>query len=77
VCQHHHEAIAPEDSGLLQAIKISCRMAEAIGHSAVQYTNPAGYEDVIQSLPPHIPRNRFPSAETLCANVEERLKSFS
>jgi putative nucleotidyltransferase with HDIG domain len=76
-CQHHHEALSPSDSGLIQAVKISCRLAEVIGSPAANYTNMTGYDDVIQALPPHIPKNRFPSAETLRTNVETRLKSFS
>jgi HD-like signal output (HDOD) protein len=75
-CEHHHEAVSPNDSGLLQAIKISCRLAEAIGYAPVNYTNPAGYDDVIQSLPPHLPQNRFPSVHTLRTNIEDRIKSF-
>jgi putative nucleotidyltransferase with HDIG domain len=76
VCQHHHEDVSPDDSGLLQAIKISCRLAEAMGYSAVTYASPASYDDVIRSLPSHIPQTRFPSAETLRTHVEDRLKSF-
>jgi HD-like signal output (HDOD) protein len=75
-CEHHHEPISPSDSGLLQAIKISCRLAEALGYTAVNYTNPAGYGDVIQSLPPHIPQHRFPSEQTLRTNIEDRIKTF-
>jgi putative nucleotidyltransferase with HDIG domain len=75
-CEQHHEALSPSDSGLLQTIKISCRLAEALGYTAVNYTNPAGYDDVIQALPPHIPQNRFPSVQTLRTNIEDRIKTF-
>lgn len=76
-CQHHHEPISPSDSGLLQAVKVSCRLADAFGHAAINFTNLATYDEVLESLPPHLPRQRFPSGEALHSNVEARLKSFS
>jgi HD-like signal output (HDOD) protein len=75
-CKHHHDPIFADDSGLLQTIKLACRLADAIGSSAVNYAQPPGYEEVMRSLPPHLSRQRFPSAEELSARVEDRLKSF-
>ncbi len=75
-CEHHHEPLDANDPELLQVVKVSCRIAEASGFSAVHHTNFAAYDEVIQSLPPHIPRDTFPSAADLCADVEARLKSF-
>jgi putative nucleotidyltransferase with HDIG domain len=75
-CEHHHEPLDPKDPVLLQVAKLSCRLADAIGHSAVKYTNSPGYDDVIQSLPSYIPQNVFPSAAELGAGLEARLKSF-
>jgi HD-like signal output (HDOD) protein len=76
-CEHHHAPLTPNDPELLQVVKVSCRIAEATGFSAVHYAHPMVYDDIIQSLPPHIPRDGFPPAEDLRASVEARLKTFS
>jgi HD-like signal output (HDOD) protein len=75
-CEHHHEPLDANDPELLQVVKVSCRIADASGFSPVHYSDFPGYDEVIQSLPPHIPRDAFPSAADLCADVEARLKSF-
>jgi HD-like signal output (HDOD) protein len=75
-CEHHHEPLDANDPELLQVVKVSCRVAEAIGFPAVNYTNASGYDEVIQSLPTHIPHGRFPAAAELRDHIETRLKSF-
>jgi len=77
ICQHHHEPIASSDSGLLQTVKLSCRLAEAIGHSAINFADLAAYDDLIRLLPPHLAHKRFPSGAEMCTTVEARLKSFA
>jgi HD-like signal output (HDOD) protein len=75
-CKDHHDLLDPNDPELLQVVKVSCRIAEAIGFSAVQYTTPPVYDEVIRSLPPHITREGLPSVEDLCAGVGAQLSSF-
>jgi HD-like signal output (HDOD) protein len=76
-CERHHEELSANDSELLQVVKVSCRIADALGFSAVRYTDPPQYDDVIRALPSHIRSNRFPSEAELRKDVEERLKSFA
>jgi HD-like signal output (HDOD) protein len=75
-CEHHHAPLSPDDPELLQVVKVSCRMADAAGFSAIRYVQAPVYDDVIQSLPPYIPGDGFPSAADLCADVGAQLKSF-
>jgi putative nucleotidyltransferase with HDIG domain len=75
-CEHHHEKMSSKDSELLLVIKTACRMADALGFSAVQCAHWWSYDDVIWSLPKHIPRDTFPAGVDLQSNVESRLKSF-
>jgi len=75
-CEHHHEPLLPEDPELLQVVKASCSIAEALGFSAIRYTRAPVYDEVIHSLPPHIAADAFPPAADLSATVESQLKSF-
>ena len=77
VCENHHEPIDKDDSDLLQVVKISCRIAEALGFAAVSYSESAAYRDLIQSLPSFIPRKAFPAGADMAAMVEGRLKSIA
>ena len=75
-CEHHHESLGPHDAELLQVIKISCRMADAIGFSAINYKTAPSYDEVIQSLPPAAVNKALPSRAALHDRVEKRLKNF-
>jgi HD-like signal output (HDOD) protein len=75
VCEHHHEAVSEDDPEILQAVKVSCRVAEAIGFSAVRYTQDPSYDDAVE-LPRLLSAQAFPSAEELHETVELQIKSF-
>jgi HD-like signal output (HDOD) protein len=75
-CEHHHEPIQQEDSELLQVIKVSCMIADALGYSSIQYTKPLSYEKILKSLPIFIRRDEFPKEEKLKEDVAARLKIF-
>jgi HD-like signal output (HDOD) protein len=75
-CEHHHAPLATDDPELLQVMKVSCRLAEATGFAAVHYSHPPVYEEILESLPPHISRDALPPAADLAADVEAQLKSF-
>jgi putative nucleotidyltransferase with HDIG domain len=76
-CERHHEKITSRDPELLQVVKTACRMADAIGFSAVQCNATLTYDDVIWHLPPEVPRDMFPAGADLQENVQGRLKVFS
>lgn len=76
VCEHHHERFSLNDAAPLQVIKLACRVAEALGFSAVRYDPAPDYDKVIQSLPKEVPVSGFPPAEELRATVEKRLAAF-
>jgi HD-like signal output (HDOD) protein len=76
ICEHHHEPVGPEDPELLRVVKTACRVADALGFAAVEYSNSLSYDDFISSLPPHIHRDVFPSGTELRDIVEARLRSF-
>ena len=76
ICQRHHEPLRPEDSPLLQLVKVSCRMADTLGFSAVRCRTGAGYRDLIHDLPAHLPRRMFPAQETLLTALAERMAAF-
>jgi len=75
MCARHHEPFGHADSPLLKVVKISCRLADALGYAAVHCHSPATYSDVVESLPTHLNR-AFPMEAELRMNVERRLKSF-
>jgi HD-like signal output (HDOD) protein len=75
MCAHHHEEFSHADAPLLKVVKISCRLADALGYSAVRHHSPATYAAVLESLPPHLSR-AFPMESELRMNVERRLNSF-
>ena len=74
-CARHHEPCGPSDSPLMKVVKISCRLADALGYAAVRCHSPATYADIVESLPTHLNRE-FPMEAELRMNVERRLKSF-
>ena len=76
-CEHHHEPLGPDDPELLQVVKISCRLADALGFSVVTYRDSPSYEDLVQSFPTQIRRGGFPALAELQAEVEGRLKGFA
>jgi len=76
MCARHHEPFGHADSPLLKVVKISCRLADALGYAAVHCHSPATYSDVVESLPTHLNRGAFPMEAELRMNVERRLKSF-
>ncbi|HTX37880.1 MAG TPA: HDOD domain-containing protein [Bryobacteraceae bacterium] len=75
-CEGHHAPLAPEDPEILQVVKVSCRIAEATGFSAVRYSPAPEYDDILRSLPSHLSSGTFPSAADLRAEVEVQIKSF-
>ncbi len=75
-CEDHHAPLTPEDPEILQVVKVSCRIAEATGFSAVRYSPAPDYEEILRSLPSHLSCGAFPSAANLCAEVEAQIKSF-
>ncbi len=74
-CARHHEPCGPSDSPLMKVVKISCRLADALGCAAVRRHSPPTYTDIVESLPTHLNR-QFPMEGELRMNVERRLKSF-
>ncbi|MBZ5575614.1 MAG: HDOD domain-containing protein [Acidobacteriia bacterium] len=76
ICEHHHDPLHPHDSALLQVIKLSCRMADSLGFSAVRYKTSASYRDLLPARETHAKPEEFPSEENLRANVETRLAVF-
>jgi HD-like signal output (HDOD) protein len=75
-CEHHHAPVRAEDPELLQVVKVSCRIAEATGFSAVHYAAVPSYAEIIGSLPPHISGGAFPADADLRGEVETQLKNF-
>lgn len=76
VCELHHQALQAEEPKLLQVIKISCRMADAMGFCGACYLDPLTYDGLLLSLPPQIPRHLLPPGDQLKANIQARLQSF-
>ena len=74
-CEHHHSPLHPNEAELLQVVKLACRIADAIGFSAIQYKILPTYGQIIESLSPSL-AHKFPSQESLCNKVETRLKAF-
>jgi len=75
-CEHHHDWLSPYDPELLQVVKASCLLAEALGFSAVKYVQPFSYGEVVESFPPHIRPDAFPPEAELKDRIEARIKSF-
>ena len=76
ICEHHHEPLHPKDSALLRVVKMACRIADALGYSAVQYRAVATYEEVLADQPAFFRRETFPSEEEMRNNVKARLRVF-
>jgi hypothetical protein len=60
---------------LLHVVKLACRMADALDHSAVRY-RPVPYSELLQSAAPGVRRALFPTEEDLRANLKARLAVF-
>lgn len=75
-CEHHHEPLGLEDSELLRVVKTACRVADALGFAAVEYSDSLSYDDFIKSLQPYVHRNGFPNGTELRETVAARLRSF-
>jgi len=73
VCEHHHDPISPKDPALLRLVKVACRMADALGYSAVRYQRVVSYSDLLAQLPRP---DTFPTEEELRKNVKARLAVF-
>jgi|SRR5579883_1919075 len=74
-CQHHHDAPADGDSQLLQLVKLSCRLADALDFGTLRYASAPDYDAIIGILPREI-RDGLPVATDLQESVEVRLSSF-
>lgn len=75
VCEHHHDALDPKDSGLLHVVKIACRMADSLDYSAVHY-DAMLFAELLQRLPASLRREVFPSEKELRTNLKARLAVF-
>ncbi len=75
VCARHHEPLSDADPALLKIVKLGCRLADALGFSAVVFRDSAAYAKVLKNLPPHIAR-AFPEEEELRDNVNRRLAAL-
>jgi len=76
VCEHHHESICREDSGLLQTVKAACLLADSLGFAAIECAASCSYDETVRMLPRHVPRKMFPDGDKLRGTVDARLKSF-
>ena len=76
VCEHHHDAPNPNDSEILQLVKVACDIAGAIGFPAVMCQQQPSYMEVTSALTPRLGRIVAPPAGDLCANVTARLEAF-
>ena len=74
ICRHHHSPVEACDSELLQSIKVSCRLATALGFSSVRFKTSPTYDDVLRSLPEPFRSISLPPREQLTAKVEARLE---
>jgi putative nucleotidyltransferase with HDIG domain len=75
-CSRHHDPVQESDSPVLKVVKAACRLADATGYSAVQFTSTAVYSAVLEAAAPDAPLESFPSEEALRAEVELRLRAF-
>ena len=76
ICEHHHDAIRPNDVPVLQVVKTACLIADTLGYTAVRYRSLPGYQDLLTAtLPQHEPK-KLPSEEQLRTNVDARLVAF-
>jgi len=75
VCEHHHDAFDPKDTGLLHVVKIACRMADSLDYSAVRY-DAMLFAELLQRLPASLRREVFPSEKELRTNLKARLAVF-
>ncbi len=75
VCNRHHEPFCLSDSALLTITKIACRVADALGFSAVRFANPPNYETLLRSVHPNLQRN-FPEEADLRERVQKRLAAL-
>ena len=76
-CAHHHEELQESDSPLLRATKTACRLADAIGYTAVRYENTAGYAETVHECSAYGSTRSFPAESRLCDEVVSRLKIFA
>jgi len=75
VCEHHHDAFDANDPGLLQVVKLACKMADSLDYSAVRY-DAMLYPELLQRLPASLRREVFPSEKELRTNLKARLAVF-
>ena len=76
ICAHHHDAPGADDSEILQLVKAACKIADAIGFSAVQCERQPSYPEAVSPLAPQLRRKALPPPEDLRANVIARLAAF-
>ena len=76
ICEHHHDAAKAHDSEILQLVKASCKIADAIGFPAVKCEQQPSYLEAASSLTPLLGRKVVPPAEDMCANVTGKLAVF-
>lgn len=76
ICEHHHDVPNANDSGILQLVKVSCSMADAIGFPAVRCQQQPSFQDTMSLLKSRSPRNAALLEQDLRANVTARLAIF-
>lgn len=76
VCEHHHEPPHPKDPPLLWLVKVACRMADALGYTAVPYQQVVNYPGLLTQFPSPLQPDMFPTEEELRKNVRARLEIF-
>jgi HD-like signal output (HDOD) protein len=76
ICRHHHDPLQENDTPLLKLVKVSCLMADFIGHAAVTCRSLANYEELLAAIPKGARNRKFPAEEQIRKRVEERLSSL-
>lgn len=74
VCEHHHDPYDPKDPVLLRLIKLSCRMADALDYSAVEYQQVVSYPGLLAKCA--LRADQFPTEEEMRKNLKARLAVF-
>lgn len=74
ICERHHEAPGEQDSPMLRIVKLACRLADALGYTAVNCKRGPDFEEVLSYQPGLV--CFLPAQDVLRASVEERLAAL-
>lgn len=72
--ERHHEAVTGLENGLLNIVRISCRMADSLGFAGARHAVPK-YEELVSVLPEAMQRRFEFSAQELSQLIAERVGS--